>query len=146
MALVDRLAERDAVENAFENRKNLVDVYRCPECGAAFATVTVHAGAVPFFADCETAGCGGDAVQSTADGRVKADAYEGRIDFEWYRPLSEEECAVAVSLIEAEASSRAENPKIPPGERPYYADLKMREKARHLLSGGLLRRPRHRPG
>ncbi|QIN81146.1 hypothetical protein GBA65_22190 (plasmid) [Rubrobacter marinus] len=143
MSLVDRATERKAVDNRIDNRKNLVDTYACPECGEAFTTVSTHAGAVPFVTDCETVGCGGDASCSTAESRVHVDGYEGQIDYEWYRPLTREECETTISLIETEASSLAEDPRIPQtgGTRAHYVELKKKDRVGHLLGGGLLRRP-----
>jgi hypothetical protein len=144
MSLVDRATERKAVDNRIDNRKNLVDTYVCPECREAFTTVATHAGAVPFVTDCETIGCGGDASCSTAGSRSHVDDYEGPIDCEWYRPLTEEECETTISLIETEASSLADDPRIPKtdGTREHYVELKKKDRVGHLLGGGLLRRPR----
>jgi hypothetical protein len=163
MALVDRTAERDAVENRIHNRKNLVDLYECAACSGGFATVAVSAGAVPFAQDCETAGCGGYAELVTgqpkgapfgrgeksafeaaeeAAGRTRAEEFDGEIDFEWYRPLTEDECEVAVSLAKAEADARSHDPRIPADQRPFYAALALRDEARALLEGKLLRRPK----
>lgn len=144
MALVDRATERKAIDNRIDNRKNLVDAYVCPECRETFTTVAVHAGVVPFVADCETPGCGGDAGCSTAASRLHLDDYEGPIDYEWYRPLTEEECETTISLIRTEASSLADDPRIPEagGTRAHYVELKKKDRVGHLLGGGLLRRPR----
>ncbi len=144
MSLVDRATERKAVDNRIDNRKNLVDAYACPECGETFTTVATHAGAVPFVTDCETIGCGGQASCSTAESRVHVDGYEGPIDYEWYRPLTQEECDTTISLIETEASSLADDPRIPRtgGTRAHYVELKKKDRVGHLLGGGLLRRPR----
>lgn len=144
MERVGKDAERAALNNGIDNRKNLVDRYVCEECGGGFSTVAVDVGVVPYFAGCDTEGCRGSAKCRTSSMREHVDGYEGKIDFEWYRPVTEEECETAVLLVEAESDTLAANPRIPQeeGTRGFYAELGKKDRARELLCGGLLRRPR----
>lgn len=145
MLRVNEAVERKALDNRIDNDKNMVNAYSCQKCGKSFAAVAVDVGATPYVANCEAPGCDGTAVGEKGSwGKNHVDDYRGTIAYEWYRPLTEEECEVAVSLIEAEASMPRSSGRVEGAEEMggFFSELGRKDGARSLLEGGFLRRPR----
>ena len=144
MVLIDEAMRRDAAAGRIFDGRNLVDTYACDTCATSFAAVAVHVGVARHLTNCSKPGCRGTAVSGGQENVRPVDEHGGPIDYEWYRPLTERECETEVSLIETEVSSLVDDPLFPREKerREWYVETAKKERAKHILTGGLLRRPR----
>lgn len=144
MLLIDEAMRRDAVAGRIFDGRNLVDTYTCDTCGTSFTAVAIHAGIASALEGCSKPGCEGTAVAGEDEDMRRVDEHAGTIDYELYRPLTEEECETEISLVETEVWSLVDDPVFPREKerREWYAEDAKKARAKHLLTGGLSMRPR----
>ena len=144
MALIDEAMEQDAIAGKIFDARDLVDTYTCDTCETAFTAVAVNVGVARHLTNCSKPGCKGTAVAGGREGMRHVDEHGGTIDYEWYRPLTERECETETSLVETEVSSLVDDHLFPREKerREWYVEAARKERAKHVLKGGLLRRPR----
>jgi hypothetical protein len=136
---LDTLMETLAIDNHVFNGKNLINVYTCESCKKAIVTVDRHTGTTPFTLLCRaTEGCFGVMKSSGYRHRNHVDSWEYPIDYEFFRPLTEDECAsVRAQIHLAVERDLADSGITSPTERDELRDDLASVAARFYTRGGL---------
>lgn len=88
-----------AIAGEIPDNRGKLNHYLCTTCAASIATVDRDAGLTPPSTSCITMTPGHVAVSMRYPPLVHPEDYGGRIDFEYYRPLSEEEIEDELDVV-----------------------------------------------
>ncbi len=143
MIEIDGRMEVAAIENETFNGKNLINTYLCERCHYAIATVDRHVGTTPMKILCVLDSCDGEMVSAGYRHRRHIATWSKPVEFEWFRPLSEQECQDFRRSVHADAERIIST---------FYAHADVatkdlvklavcQEQASFVLRGGLIKRP-----
>ncbi len=154
MRRTTKAMEAMALENRIENPINLIEPFRCSECGRISTSVATAIGHTEWRIPCDpftsrtndpASRCRGIAVSEGYKPGCHLDDYEGPIAYKWARPTTAEECEKVREDLRQSATFALDHDEQKAGmsgtERELYLRRIHAQLASNLLRGKIILRP-----